>query len=215
MAIRYEIYLRTDENMEPLTEQRAVPALRAAGFEPVEGKLGQLDLGHGKLAAAVYSGSDWDATPAEPPTTSDDRAIPIEGINLSFPLGLPDAEGDTAVGRMLAVASALGVAAYDPQLGSLVSGADHERIVNAWRQSHDFQFDIAGNTDLGTGAPTPAYHSRTTIPSRYKLMAIIALAILLLIMMVRSCVERWIEHDMYEAPETTETPDAPNTSGRK
>jgi len=178
-----------------------------------------LDLGHGKLAAAVYSGSDWDAAiaaaPAEAVTTSDDRAMPIAGINLFFPLGLPDAEGDTAVGRVLAVASALGVAAYDPQLGSLVSGADHERIVNAWRQSHDFQFDIAGNTDLGAGAPTPAYHSRTTIPSRYKLMAIIALAILLVIMMVRSCVERWIEHDMYEAPETTDTPDTPNTSRSK
>ncbi len=208
MAIGYEIYLRTDENMEPLTEERAVAALRASGFEPLDGRLGQLDLGHGKLVAAVYSGNDWDAaiasSPVESVTATDDSAAPLLGINLSFPLGLPDAEGDTAVGRALAVASALGVSAYDPQLGSLVSDADHERIVSAWRQSHDFQFDVAGNTDLGSGAPTPAYHSRATIPSRYKLMAIIALAILLLIMMVRSCVERWIEHDMYEAPESSE-----------
>lgn len=203
MAISYEIYLRTAEGDEPLNEQRVIDALRTADLEPAEGKLGLLELGHGRLTAEAYTGNDWDAAAATETEQQDARGQ-LYGINFSFPLGLPDAEGDTAVARILSVAAGLGVVAYDPQLGSQVTQADHERIIDAWRRSHDFHFDVAGNTDLGAGIPSRASPTRPVIPTRFKLMAVIALAILLVVLMVRSCVERWLEHDMYEATESSE-----------
>jgi hypothetical protein len=74
-------------------------------------------------------------------------------LNFSFPLGLPEAQGERAVALALAAAEALQASAFDPQLGRLVTKADHTEIISNWRRTYDFQLGVVGASALPPGQP--------------------------------------------------------------
>jgi len=202
MGIEYEIYLRPGENTEPLTTKRVTGVLERVQFESADGCMGEINMDHGRLVDRVHAGSGWDAADAS--GDEPDEQDPLKGVDFSFPLGMPDIEGDLAVSRILEAGELLQAELYDPQLGKTVSHGDHERIIAAWRQSHEFQFGVAGSQGLGTGMPSAPAVKSGGIPGRYKVMAAIAGAILIVILMVRACVKQLLEEHMYPGPPTTE-----------
>jgi hypothetical protein len=198
MGVRYELYIRLREGQDPLDLAKVQEALGHAKFEPAEGMLGKRALEHGELTAVAFTGSSWDkvevAEGEDTPTES------LMGINFSFPLGLPDHEGERAIDRVMDVNDMLLTQMYDPQVGATVTRSDHDLISQAWRQSHEFHSGVAGTPGLGAGAPTFSVKTRPGIPTRYKIMAAIAGAILLVVLMVRQCFKKWLDTSMYPEP---------------
>lgn len=177
--MRYEIYLRMPEGSSPPTEERIHEVLSGQCLLPSAGALGEIDLGQGKLRAEAYPEG--------------------AGIDFSFPLGLPDAEGDRAVQIVMNVKEELVASLFDPQLGSLVARADLERILHSWRETHAFHFSVAGTPDLGSGAPgTPRYSSG--MPARIKLVLIMGIGIIAVVFIFRTCFNRWMERQMDPPP---------------
>jgi hypothetical protein len=188
--VRYEIYLRMPEGSQPLVKEKAVEVLSKQGLETGGDALGKLDLGQGDLRAEAHTKSDWDAAESSQETT--DRLL---GINFSFPLGLPDAEGDRAVQIILNAKEQLAASLFDPQLGTLVARADTERIIQSWRQSHEFHFSIAGTPGLGSSAPTTS-HPSSGIPTRIKIVLLLGICIVAAVFLLRNCLGRWMEKEM-------------------
>jgi hypothetical protein len=185
--VRYELYLRRPAGSEPLTGNRAQNVLAGQGLLPSEGALGEIELGQGRLRAEAYAGGD--------------------GIDFSFPLGLPDAEGDRAVQIVMNVKEELQASLFDPQLGSLVARADLERILQSWREAHAFHFGVAGTPDLGPGAPSTPQRS-SGIPTRIKLVLILGIGILAAVFLFRTCFNRWMEKQMDPSPPIALDPDS-------
>ena len=173
--MRYEIYLRMPEGTDPPTEERIREVLSGQDLTPAEDALGEIDLGQGKLRAEAYPEGD--------------------GIDFSFPLGLPDPEGDRAVQIIMNVKEELAANLFDPQLGSLVARADMERILRSWREAHAFHFGVAGTPGLGAGAPSTP-HPSSGIPTRIKLVLILGIGILAAVFLFRTCFNRWMEKQM-------------------
>jgi hypothetical protein len=184
--MRYEIYLRFPEGSAPPTAERIQKALADQGLLPGEGVQGEIDLGQGKLRA--------------------ESSAQGAGIDFSFPLGLPDDEGDRAVQIVMNLKEELQANLFDPQLGSLVARADTERILNSWRQAHAYHFGVAGTPDLGSGAPSTPSHS-SGMPTRIKLVLILGVGILAVIFIFRTCFNRWMERQMDPPPPTALDPD--------
>jgi hypothetical protein len=152
---------------------------------------GVLDLGQGELQAEPFVKADQgEAGPA-----SDALPDRIDGINFSFPMGLPDAAGDRAIACVLAIKDAMVARLFDPQIGDLVSSGDHERIAQTWRQSHAFQFGVVGTPGLG-GGPSLQSATKEGMPPRFKIMIFVAVVFLLLFFMFRSCFKRWMDEQM-------------------
>jgi hypothetical protein len=206
MGVRYELYLRLREGQDPLDPAKVQEALGHAKFEPAEGMLGRLTFDHGELQAVAFTGSTWER--AEVEDDEDTPADSLMGVNFSFPLGMPDHEGERAIDRVMDVNDMLLTQMYDPQVGRSVTRSDHDLISQAWRQSHEFHSGVAGTPGLGSGAPTFSYKTRPAIPTRYKIMAAIAGAILLVILMVRQCFKKWLDTSMYPEPYQTAPKDA-------
>jgi hypothetical protein len=177
--MRYEIYLRMPEGADPPGQERIQEVLAGQGLEAAEGVLGQLDLGQGVLRAEKYTDG--------------------EGVDFSFPLGLPDAEGDRALQIIMNVKEELSANLFDPQLGSLVVRADMERILQSWRSAHDFHFGVAGTPGLGGGAPSSPQKS-SGMPTRIKLVLILGITIIVVIFLFRTCFNRWMEKQMDQPP---------------
>jgi len=175
--MRYEIYLRTPEGTEPSSPDKIQEVLAGQGLEPSEGVLGQVDLGQGVLRAEKYADGD------------------AEGVDFSFPLGLPDAEGDRALQIIMNVKEELTATLFDPQLGSLVARSDLERILQSWREAHDFHFGVAGTPGLGGGGPS-APDKSSGMPTRIKLVLILGIGILVAVFLFRACFNRWMEKQM-------------------
>jgi hypothetical protein len=177
--MRYEIYLRMPEGAEPPGPERIQEVLSGQGLTPAEGVLGQINLGQGILRAEKYPEG--------------------EGVDFSFPLGLPDAEGDRALQIIMNVKEELTATLFDPQLGSLVARSDLERILQAWREAHAFHFGVAGTPGLGAGAPS-APQKRSGMPTRIKLVLILGISILVAVFLFRACFNRWMEKQMDQPP---------------
>lgn len=177
--MRYEIYLRMPEGSEPPSPERIQEVLAGQDLTPSEGILGQIDLGQGILRAEAYTEG--------------------QGIDFSFPLGLPDAEGDRALQIIMNVKEELVATLFDPQLGSLVARSDLERILQAWREAHDFHFGVAGTPGLGAGAPSTPQKS-SGMPTRIKLVLILGIGILVAVFLFRTCFNRWMEKQMDQPP---------------
>jgi hypothetical protein len=173
--MRYEIYLRMPDGGDPPTPERIREVLAGQGLQPSEGALGEIDLGQGALRAEAYPQG--------------------EGIDFSFPLGLPDAEGDRAAQIIMNVKEELVANLFDPQLGSLVARADIERILQSWREAHAFHFGVAGTPGLGAGAPSVP-HQSSGMPTRIKLVLILGISILVAVFLFRTCFNRWMERQM-------------------
>jgi hypothetical protein len=197
--VRYELYLRFESD-RPRT--RIGEALARTGFSvPTDSTsgLGRLGLSRGELCADPFRGSDWDRPSPPPATTTPAGAGPagenLPGINFSFPLGLPDEDGDRAIGVILDLAEELTGVLYDPQLGAPVRRHDRERVTLHWRQSHSFQMDVVGAPDLGPGLPSaPPPIARTT--GRIRALLVVAGILLVLVLALRSCVGCWLERAM-------------------
>lgn len=164
-------------------------ALTLAGLPAEREPPVEFDLGQGALRVEPFL---WPDAPAE--------AGELDGLNLSFPLGLPDAQGDRAVAAALAAAHELGAQVFDPQLGRLVGKLEHEEILRNWRRSYDFQLGVVGALELGPGAPSPARPETSGLATKTKIILSVAGAILLLSFMLRSCFDRWMERQL-NAPE--------------
>ena len=179
--MRYEIYLRMPEGVDQPGPERIQKALAGQGLTPAEGVLGQIDLRQGILRAEKYADGDR------------------EGVDFSFPLGLPDSEGDRALQIIMNVKDELAANLYDPQLGSLVARSDLERILQAWREAHDFHFGVAGTPGLGAGAPSAPQKS-SGMPTRIKLVLILGISILVAVFLFRTRFNRWMEKQMNPPP---------------
>jgi hypothetical protein len=177
--MRYEIYLRMPEGAEPPSPEKIREVLSGQGLTPAEGVLGQIDLGQGVLRAEKYP----------------DGA----GVDFSFPLGLPDAEGDRALQIIMNVKEELAATLFDPQLGSLVARSDLERILQSWREAHAFHFGVAGTPGLGGGTPS-APDKSSGMPTRIKLVLILGIGILVAVFLFRTCFNRWMEKQMNPPP---------------
>jgi hypothetical protein len=177
--MRYEIYLRLPEGGAAPTEERIQEVLSGQGLTPTGDALGEIDLGQGQLRAEAYAR--------------------VAGVDFSFPLGLPDAEGDRAVQIIMNVKEELQANLFDPQLGSLVARADMERILHSWREAHAFHFGVAGTPGLGSGAPSTPRHS-SGMPTRIKLVLILGIGIIAAIFLFRTCFNRWMERQMDQPP---------------
>jgi hypothetical protein len=177
--MRYEIYLRMPEGADPPSRERIQEVLSGQGLAPAEGVLGQIDLGQGILRAENYPDG--------------------EGVDFSFPLGLPDAEGDRALQIIMNAKEELVATLFDPQLGSLVARSDLERILQSWREAHDFHFGVAGTPGLGGGAPS-APQKPSGMPTRIKLVLILGISILVAVFLFRTCFNRWMEKQMDQPP---------------
>ena len=177
--MRYELYLRMPEGTDPPTEEKIQAVLSGQGLLPAEGTLGEIELGQGVLRAEAYPDGD--------------------GIDFSFPLGLPDAEGDRAVQIILNAKEELVANLFDPQLGSLVARADMERILQSWREAHAFHFGVAGTPGLGGGIPSSP-HPSSGMPGRIKLVLILGISILVAVFLFRTCFNRWMEKQMDPPP---------------
>jgi hypothetical protein len=181
--MRYEIYLRMPEGADPPSPERIQEVLAGQGLTPAEGVLGQIDLGQGVLRAEEYADGEGDA----------------KGVDFSFPLGLPDAEGDRALQIIMNVKEELTANLFDPQLGSLVARADLERILQSWREAHAFHFGVAGTPGLGAGEPSAPQKS-SGMPARIKLVLILGIFILVAVFLFRTCFNRWMEKQMDQPP---------------
>ena len=179
--MRYEIYLRMPEGADAPGPERIAEALSGQGLTSSEGVLGQIDLGQGVLRAEKYADGD------------------AEGVDFSFPLGLPDAEGDRALQIIMNVKEELAANLFDPQLGSLVARSDLERILLSWREAHAFHFGVAGTPGLGAGAPSAPQKS-SSMPTRIKLVLILGISILVAVFLFRTCFNRWMEKQMNQPP---------------
>jgi hypothetical protein len=177
--MRYEIYLRMPEGAEPPSVERIREVLSGQGLTPAEGFLGQIDLGQGVLRAEKYPDGD--------------------GVDFSFPLGLPDAEGDRALQIVMNVKEELTATLFDPQLGSLVARSDLERILQSWKEAHAFHFGVAGTPGLGGGVPSSPDKS-SGMPTRIKLVLILGISILVAVFLFRTCFNRWMEKQMDQPP---------------
>ena len=177
--MRYEIYLRMPEGVDPPDQDRIAEVLSGQGLTPAEGVLGQIDLGQGVLRAEKYAEGD--------------------GVDFSFPLGLPDAEGDRALQIIINVKEELTANLFDPQLGSLVARSDLERILQSWKEAHAFHFGVAGTPGLGGGAPSAPQKS-SGMPTRIKLVLILGISILVAVFLFRTCFNRWMERQMDQPP---------------
>ncbi len=209
MSVLYEQYLKVAEDHDPLSRKKVIEVLTSCQFEPADGVLGQIDLGHGILKAVEHTGSDWDQAPqASDQDSEKDPADVLKGVDFSFPFGLPDVEGELAITQILSVRELLLANLFDPQVGSLVTHSDHDRISQAWHESHEYHFGIAGTPGLGSGMPSYSPATQPGIPTKYKIMAVIAGAMLLVIMMVRSCVKRWLDTEMYSPAPVSQSKDA-------
>ncbi|MBW1811678.1 MAG: hypothetical protein JRJ87_26050 [Deltaproteobacteria bacterium] len=209
MSVLYELYIKVGEDREPLSRKKVLEVLSSCQFEPAEGVLGQIDLGHGKLKAVEHTGSDWDrAVETSDQDSEQEPADELKGVDFSFPFGLPDVEGELAITQILNVNELLLANLFDPQVGSLVTHSDHDRISQAWHESHEYHFGIAGTPGLGSGMPSYSPATQPGIPTKYKIMAVIAGAMLLVIMMVRSCLKRWLDTEMDPPPPISQSSDA-------
>ncbi|MBW1871787.1 MAG: hypothetical protein JRJ19_06965 [Deltaproteobacteria bacterium] len=209
MSVLYELYIKVGKDREPLSRKRVLEVLSSCQFEPAEGALGQIDLGHGKLKAVEHTGSDWDrAVETSDQDSEQEPADELKGVDFSFPFGLPDVEGELAITQILNVNELLLANLFDPQVGSLVTHSDHDRISQAWHESHEYHFGIAGTPGLGSGMPGYSPATQPGIPTKYKIMAVIAGAMLLVIMMVRSCLKRWLDTEMDPPPPISQSSDA-------
>ncbi len=180
--MRYELYIRISqmsESADRLSLERALTALSAAGFGEPDALPAEMDLGQGRLVAEAFA--------------RESGGEDLDGINLSFPLGLEQAQGERAVTVVFALGRELGAEVFDPQLGSLVGASDHERIIGTWRRSYEFQSDVVGAVGLGHGAPAPLQEPRGLVPPRIKLVLFLGLVILVLVFMFRSCFANWME----------------------
>jgi hypothetical protein len=177
--MRYEIYLRMPEGADPPSQERIQEVLSSQGLAPAEGVLGQIDLGQGILRAENYPDG--------------------QGVDFSFPLGLPDAEGDRALQIIMNAKEELVATLFDPQLGSLVARSDLERILQSWREAHAFHFGVAGTPGLGAGAPSTPKKS-SGMPTRIKLVLILGISILVAVFLFRTCFNRWMEKQMDQPP---------------
>jgi hypothetical protein len=177
--MRYELYLRMPEGTDSPGQEKIQEVLAGQGLTPSEGVLGQIDLGQGILRAEKYPEG--------------------EGVDFSFPLGLPDAEGDRALQIIMNVKEELVANLFDPQLGSLVARADLERILQSWREAHDFHFGVAGTPGLGGGLPSSPDKS-SGMPTRIKLVLILGVSILVAVFLFRACFNRWMEKQMDQPP---------------
>ena len=177
--MRYEIYLRMPDGADPPGQERIREVLTGQGLTAAEGILGQFDLGQGVLRAEKYADG--------------------EGVDFSFPLGLPDAEGDRALQIIMNVKEELAASLFDPQLGSLVARSDTERILQSWKEAHAFHFGVAGTPGLGAGAPSDP-HKTSGMPTRIKLVLILGISIIVVIFLFRTCFNRWMEKQMNQPP---------------
>jgi hypothetical protein len=182
--MRYEIYLRLSEGTDPPTEGRLQEIFLGQGLAPAKGALGEIDLGQGKLRAEAYKEGD--------------------GIDFSLPLDMPDSEGDRAVQIIINVKEELAANLFDPQLGSLVTRADTERILQSWRETHAFHFGVTKTPGLGAGTPHPSYG----MPTRIKLVLILGIGILASVFLFRTCFNHWMEKQMTPPPPITSDPDS-------
>jgi hypothetical protein len=179
--MEYELYLRMPEAAERLSRKRASQALELAGFGPSAGLPARLDLGQGPLTASAYR--------------RDEAMDPdlLDGINLGFPMGVDQAQGDRAVAIALALAGALGAELFDPQLGELVGPGDQERILRTWRRSYEFHASVVGAGELGAGSPVPLDERRSGLAPRVKVLLLLLGAFLLVVFLFRTCLSNWAE----------------------
>jgi hypothetical protein len=190
--VHYELYLRFESGRP---RDRIGEALARKGFAAQPACLGSLGLSQGELRADAFRGSDWDQPPAIPTTEASAANENLPGINFSFPLGLPDEDGDRAIGVILDLAEELLGDLYDPQQGVSVRRHDRERVTLHWRQSHSFQMDVVGASDLGPGLPSaPPRPAHTT--ARIKALLVVSGLLLVLVLAFRSCMGCWLERAM-------------------
>jgi hypothetical protein len=201
--VRYELYLRTGEDVAArgaLSWDAVRDALALAGVETTQGLPAELDLGQGRLRFEAYrrtleGGPAGRAPTGEVPATETPagEAPALDGLNASFPLGLQDSQGDRATAAVLRVAEQLGWVMFDPQLGCLVTKADHGRILTAWRRAYEFHLGVVGAAELGAGAPAPAQPERGGLSSKFKLVLWLALGLVMASFLFRACFDRWME----------------------
>ena len=190
--MKYELYLRLPEGAPQLSAATVLDSLERHEFSMDESRTGRLDLGQGQLLAESYVKRDWDTRAQE----AVGEVSELDGINFSFPMGIPDAEGDRAIQCIFSVKDDLGADLFDPQLGELVTRIDHQRIIEAWCKSHDFQFGVVGTPGLGGGPTISSSSAPRGIPVRFKLIFLVAVVILAGVFLFRSCFKRWMDQSM-------------------
>jgi len=206
--VRYELYLRPGDDSAagaPLPWEVVQDALALAGVQTAQGLPAELEASQGRLRLeAFHRPAAAQPPPAAPPAEAPPAALPqpasppaarplLDGLNASFPLGLQDAQGDRAVAVVLLTAEQLGWVVFDPQLGRLVTKADHERILSSWRRAYEFHLGVVGAAELGAGAPAPSRPERGTSSAKLKLILWIALGLIVASFIFRACFDSWIE----------------------
>jgi len=183
--VRYELNLRATS--EPgAGRERLRAALARRDFIETAADRFELSLPGGALRVAPEGPSGWDAL---------EQARAAAGFVVDFPMGLSDADGRKAIDTAFSLAGECGFELFDPQLGQCLADKDRERVVESWRRSHSFHFEVAGRTDLGVdlpSAPAPQRHSSARLKILLALLGLGVLAVLLL----RSCLGQLLDQAM-------------------
>ncbi len=178
--MRYELLIRPILDTTRFAPEAVTEALAASDLGPEGALPAELDLGSGKVRVEGFERER--TSPSDP---GPDEGL--DGLNLSFPMGLQADEGDRAVGLAFGLAQALGAQVYDPQVGELVKPSEHDRILATWRRSWAFQADIVGAPDLGSGDPGLPEPQRGIAGGRTGLALLIIFGLLMLVYLVRAC----------------------------
>ena len=132
MNLRYHFTLSFAEGGSAPSREEIYTVLKKHGLVTTEGALGELPLGHGALRA--------------------EQTDP--GLQLSFPLGLPDPEGERAIDTAFLLAGELEANLFDLQVATLVHPADRRRVVECWKNNYRIQVSLVGPESLGPGMPS-------------------------------------------------------------
>jgi len=132
LDLRYHLTLSFAEGAPAPPRAEIDARLKKHGFAAAESGPDELPLGHGALRAERTERS----------------------LQLSFPLGLPEREGERAVDAAFLLAGELKADLFDLQLSATILPGERRRVIECWKQNYRIQLGLVGPESLGQGMPS-------------------------------------------------------------